>query len=98
MKLNNQMEKSNLISNVFNPMEAKNMITSIIDKNINQCKIEYMMNWEHNHNANLDHIDKKIAELKEKKENFEKIIEEANHEGYNICLDETIELKLMKAV
>lgn len=92
------MENVNLISNVFSPIEARNMITTIIDKNINQCKVEFMMNWEHNHNSNLNHLDEKIADLTNKKKNFETIIEEASKGGYNVCLDETIELKLLKAV
>ncbi|MEN8928851.1 MAG: hypothetical protein ABF242_01350 [Flavobacteriales bacterium] len=98
MENSNQIEKSNLISGVYKPYEAKNILTSMINKNINEYKLQYMSNWEQDHSANQQFLDDKIKELTEKKKNFEKIIEEAAQGGYSICLDEVVELKLIKAV
>jgi|TARA_B110000908_G_scaffold39288_1_gene47462 hypothetical protein len=93
-----QLNKSNLISGVYNPNEAKTILTSIINKNINEYKLQYMRNWEQDHTINQQVLDDKIIELTQKKKNFEKIVKEANAGGYSICLDEVVELKLIKAI
>ena len=90
----NQTETSNFITGSFKPTDAKNILFSMIDKNINLYKVQSMTLWEQNHNADLSEIENKITELKARKKKIEEIIERAKEKGSEINLSNNLELTI----
>ena len=79
-------------SETFSPTEAREVISSVIDKKINSCKVEYLSQWERNHHFESYGSDELINSLKMQKQDLIDLINEANRNGQKVKLNCSIEL------
>ena len=88
--------KTHFLDGVFSPSEARDIISDIIDRYIQFCKIQHMRNWESDHSLSTSERDQTILELERQKKELKAVIEKSKAEGCRISLDGMFELKLVK--
>jgi hypothetical protein len=91
LKLNKSIQ---LVDDSFTPSEVNNMILQSIDNQINNYKLKNLSNWIHNHNCDQGFYENKINQLKQKKEELQKMIQEAQSTGCNLKLSDNLEITL----
>ena len=84
-----------LVKGDFSPMEASQIILSLINEKINFHKIERLQIWECNHNCETKPLDKRIEELEQEKINVKQIIEKAKELGAQIKIDGVLSVSLI---
>lgn len=88
-------EEIQLVKGSFSPLEASQIILSLINEKINFHKIERLQIWEGNHNCETEPLDKRIEELEKEKVNAKKIIEKAKEIGAQIKINGVLAISLV---
>lgn len=91
----NRIKSVQIINNKFNPAEARDVVSSIIDEHVNFCKVQHLSSWERNHSIDGGLINNKIEELNDKKDALNRIINQAKESDCEIYISGTIEIKLV---
>jgi len=91
-----QIQKTKFMNGVYNPSEAWDIVSSIIDGHINFHKLQFQTHWEANHATSTDFRDNKIDELLKKKDELITLIQLSKQEGFNISINGTFEVELVK--
>lgn len=86
------MQDVNVLSGVYEPSEARQVLWGVIDKQIDFYKIQYLSRWEGNHNTSCEYFDRKVEELTAKRQEILQLVKEAKAEGRQIRLGGTIEM------
>ena len=86
-----------LLNGVHNPSEVREIISKIINGQINFYKLQYLAQWEANHATGTDFRDAKIDELLEQKNKLQALMELAKAAGCHLSLEGTIEVKLTES-
>ncbi len=84
-----------LIDGVFNPVEAKKIIISLINNKINYHNLEDFSNHIRFSN-NLSHSQKRISELQDAKELVANLVALAEENGWQLKVNGTIEINIVK--
>lgn len=87
--------KVQLVKGDFSPVEASQIILSLINEKINFHKIERLQIWEGNHNCETEPLDKRIEELENEKIIAKEIIEKAKRKGQQIKINGVLEITLL---
>ena len=90
------IKKTQFTNGVYDPREARELISSIIDGHINFYKLQHLMSWEADHTTSPEFRDRKIEELVAKKSELKEVLKQARQEGFNISVDGVFEVKLVK--
>jgi len=96
MLVQEPVQKIKVIEDNFSPVEAKQVMHSLIDQYINYYNLLYLRNWEADHHFNSADIDRKIKLLKSMKRNVEDTVRKAEREGCLLNLEELLQLNLIK--
>jgi len=84
-----------LIDGVFNPVEAKKIIISLINNKINYHNLEDFSNHVR-FNNNLSHSQKRVNELQDAKEEIANLISLAEEKGWELKINSTIEINIVE--
>ena len=83
-------ERFEILNDNINNQDSKDIISTMIDSMINFYKLQYLRDWERNHNLDKSTYDEKISELmKTKKEILEYI-----KNGQEVNINSIINLKI----
>ena len=96
MTTTEQLQKTKFLNGVYNPAEGRDIISFLIERQINFHKLQYLARWEADHSTSTDFRDKKIEVLREQKNELKAMIELAKMEGHNLSIDGTIQVKLVE--
>jgi len=96
MLVQEPIQKFQVIQDRFSPSEAKEVVCSMIDPYIQYYKLQYMRNWEGDHEFDSSSIDKKIDMLNAMKGELENSINRADSEGFMLNLEGLLDLKLTR--
>lgn len=88
-------QKFKLIDGVFNPIEAKKIIISLINNKINYHNLEDFSNHIRFSN-DLAHSQKRISELQNAKETMVNLMAIAEENGWQLKINGTIEINIVK--
>ena len=88
--------EAQILNGEYTASEARDVISKIIDDQINFCKTQFMSHYEGNHEVGTDYYEKKIADLNYKKQEFKESLSRAKKEGLKISLEGSIKLKFEK--
>lgn len=91
---NDILQGVNLINETLNTSEARDIISGIIDKQINFYKLQHFREWIGNHHASSFKLDEKINHLKENKQELLQMIDEAMKENKRVHLNCLIEMEI----
>ncbi len=80
----------------FSPIEATDVITKMIDDQINACKIQHLSRWIKNDTENSESVNDKVIHLNRCKNEFMRIIQEAKAEGCEVELSGNFTITLAK--
>lgn len=84
------------IDDTLSSGEATQMISALIDKQINFYKMQYLSNWEKDHTLTTASLDATIESLLQKKSELQRMIAVAHEEGNEVALDATFEIRINK--
>jgi hypothetical protein len=84
-----------LIDGVFDPVEAKKIIISLINNKINFHNLEDFSNHVR-FNDNLSNSKKRITELQKNKEDVSSLIAFAEKNGWQLKINSTIEINIIE--
>ena len=76
--------------------ESRNMISKIIDNQINNIKLHFLTEWERDHSLPLDINDEKITLLKNKKKDLNELFNKFSDTNYLVDFDISIDVKFKK--
>ncbi len=96
MIIANQVKDHLLLSDQMSPNMAKEVVGSIIDREINFYKIQMLKHWVHNHNTDEAPYQRKLKALYELKSELAQITEKANAGQYQLKVDTTLDIELVK--
>lgn len=86
MQATELMQKVEFMNETLSPTEARDVISKMIDYQINFYKVQNLSNWIRNHEVIQEPITEKLSLLRQKKQEIAEIINEAKAEGRNIKL------------
>ena len=86
-------KKIQLVKGEFTPSEASDIINALIDEKINFHKLQRLQLWERNHVGNTEHLNDRISELINEKENAINIISKARSMGSKLKINGILEIK-----
>ncbi|TPN87223.1 hypothetical protein [Aquimarina algicola] len=94
-QLGNTKKKIKLVEGVFSPVDAADVLLSLIADKIrhHNCQI---ISVKERFNEDTSHSEQRVLELKEEKNKIKDIIIKARDEGYEIKINGTIEIELVK--
>lgn len=92
----NISKETKLVDGLFTPTEARDILSSIIDAQINFYKLQYLSQWVGDHTTSGDYSERQIDELEKKKNELKKILDTAAKEDLEVALQGVFELKLLK--
>ncbi len=72
--LNSSVKAIRYTDHEHNSVDLCKTTIELIRLSINKCNIERMMAWEKDHNIDMTVYDRKIAELKQKKSEIERLL------------------------
>lgn len=79
----------------LNVFDAVQMLTCIIDAQINNCRLQYQTDWEKNHSLSPMNKDKKIQELESLKKAFLADYKNIDRQNAEINLKFSFETKVV---
>lgn len=86
-------KKIQLVKGEFTPSEASDIINALIDEKINFHKLQRLQLWERNHVCKTEHLNDRISELINEKENAINIISKARSMGSKLKINGILEIK-----
>lgn len=91
------LEKQNvkLVDGIFTPVQASDVVSSLIEKKINFHKVENLQNWERNHNSDPQPIIDRINELEEAKKEAKAFIKEMKSNGKKIKIEGELKISIV---
>mgnify|MGYP006308321837 CR=1 FL=1 len=92
------LEKQNvkLVDGTFTPVQASDVISSLIDKKINFHKVENLQNWERDHSADPQPIIDRIKELEAAKKEAKAFIKAMKNSGKNIKIEGELKISIVE--
>jgi hypothetical protein len=93
--MNEKKQNFKLIDGVFNPIEAKKIVISLINNKINYHDLEDFSNHIR-FNNNLSHSQKRVNELQVAKEELSNLISLAEANGWELKINSTIEINIVE--
>lgn len=88
------MQKVQVLNGTYEPSEAKNIISKMIDDQIKFHKLENFRHWINDCDCSQDSVEKKVMELRNRKEELTEIIKEAQAKGENVTLCNYFDLSI----
>ncbi len=85
-----------LIEGTFTPSEAADILISMISKKINFHKLQRLSALEQYCDDNTVHLDDRIEQLKRAEEETKALIINARNEGYQLKINGSVEIELIK--
>lgn len=73
--------------------EALLKVYNMISYQINQCKLQFITDWEKDHSTSRENTDAQIAELEQKKKEIKHLLSELKDQGRNAEVSFEIKLK-----
>lgn len=90
------MQKVQVINGSFKPSEARDIISKMIDDQINFYKLQNLSHWIQDCNLSQDLLDEKIAKLQHRKQELNEIIKVAQAGGEKVRLCNYFDLSIEK--
>lgn len=84
-----------LVDGDFTPVQAIDIISSLIQQKINFHKIENLQNWEKNHKADPEPFIKRINQLKEANETAKQFIIEMKKNGKRVQIEGNLSINIV---
>ena len=96
--LNPQQETKefDLINDDFIPSEALDIVSPIIDSNVNFYKVQNWRNWEGNHKLDTQNFDQKTAELAALKNSLQEAVAHAKQAGCKLRIESSFKITMVK--
>ncbi|MCB0664378.1 MAG: hypothetical protein KDC80_01080 [Saprospiraceae bacterium] len=91
---NEVIQGVNVVNETLRTSEARDIISGIIDKQINFYKLQHFREWIGNHYTESYQLDEKINQLEEQKQNLMEMIEEATRAKKEVHINCLIELEI----
>ncbi|TNE64244.1 MAG: hypothetical protein EP344_03920 [Bacteroidetes bacterium] len=88
------IQKVQLVDGVFTPSEAADMLTTLIDQEINFHKIQRLSWCEGDENCSTTYPDGRIADLQQGKDEARGLINQARREGGKLRINGTLEITI----
>ena len=88
------IQEVKILNGTYPPSEARQLICSVIDNQINFYKLQHLSHWERNHKTGRDFLDQKVEELTNKRCELMEIIKQARLEGRQVTFGGCIELTI----
>lgn len=88
------LEKIQLIEGTFNPIEAADVLLSLVTYKIKFHNLQ-LLNLEEKNGTSREQSEKRIAELKEAKNRITKIIMDARNSGTSLEIRSNIDIRLI---
>lgn len=90
-----EKQKVKLVDGIFTPVQASDVVSSLIEKKINFHKVENLQNWERNHKTDPQPIIDRISELEEAKKQAKAFIKEMKNSGKNIKIEGELKISIV---
>ncbi len=90
-----EMQKVKLVDGTFTPIQASDVVSSLIDKKINFHKVENLQNWERDHSSDPQPIIDRINELEVAKSEAKAFIKEMKNSGKNIKIEGELKISIV---
>lgn len=94
MTIENQKVK--LVDGTFTPVQASDIVSSLIEKKINFHKVENLQNWERNHNSDPQPIIDRINELEKAKKEVKAFIREMKNSGKSLKIEGELKISIVE--
>lgn len=82
-----------LVDGEFNPSQALDILSALIDEKINYHKVEKLQHWESNHHKDPHPLLKRIQELEKQKKELKDYVIQLKESGLNLKIDGVLSLK-----
>lgn len=92
---NDVIQGIKLVNETFTISEAREILSGIIDKQINYYKLQQFSEWVKNHAADSYSFDEKIRELEENKHELMEMIAEAKKNHMKVHLNCQLEMDIV---
>ncbi|MFT6320674.1 MAG: hypothetical protein ACJAT4_001602 [Granulosicoccus sp.] len=89
-------QKVQVLNGTFKPSEARDIISKMIDDQINFYKLQNLSHWIKDCNISQASLDEKILKLQNTKQELNEIIKEAQAVGENVRLRNYFDLSIEK--
>ena len=93
--MSNKVQNVRLVDGEFTPVQAIDVISSLIKQKINFHKVENLQNWEKDHKADPEPIKKRINELKEANEAAKQFIIEMKKNGKKVKIEGNLSINIV---
>lgn len=90
-------KKMKLIEGAYKPSEVLNVLSTLVNENINFYKLQSLKEWECDNGYDCNDFDQKIASLMNERENLRALINQAKTSGHELSITSTINIELVKA-
>ncbi len=87
MLVKEQAEKKPFLNGSFAPSEAQEIVNSVVKQYRNCYNLQYMKNWECNHDFDSSEIDKKLESLRSLQEELNDVIRIAREAGTRVDVE-----------
>ena len=92
----NQEQHIKLVDGEFTPIQASDIISTLIKQKINFHKIEGLQHWERNHDSDTQPISNRIKELEKAEKAAKDFIIEMKKQGKKIRIDGHLKISLVE--
>jgi len=89
-------EKVKLVDGIFTPVQASDVISSLIQQKINYHKVENLQNWEKNHSADQQPFIDRIKELEDAKNKAKAFLKEMKKDGKQIKIEGDLKISVVE--
>jgi hypothetical protein len=96
MLVNEISQNIQLVNEKETPVEALEIIDTLVEDRIRFHKIQMLRKWERNHRFDAVPHDQKIVELRAQRTSTKAFIAQAEREGYDVEITTNIEVRLVK--
>lgn len=94
--MSNKVQNVRLVDGEFTPVQAIDIISSLINQKINFHKVENLQKWEKDHKTDPEPIKKRIHELKEANEAAKQFIIEMKKNGKKIKIEGNLSINIVE--
>lgn len=94
--MSNKVQNVRLVDGEFTPVQAIDIISSLINQKINFHKVENLQKWEKDHKTDSEPIKKRIHELKEANEAAKQFIIEMKKNGKKIKIEGNLSINIVE--
>ena len=94
MFLQDQVERVPFLDGSFSPSEAQEIINSLVKQYRDFYNLQFMKNWEGNHEFDSSEIDKKIKSLELLQKELNALIQQARQNGTRLDVEGLLKVNL----